>query len=569
MGKNQGAEWHSMWAELTTAVSAHARHCAEGLYRAVSKGALQRMEREAAGCSGLRDHDEQLYVHCTRLLEAYKETVGLYERYRVIIITPNVKEIMDGIVTVLLSRLREFDESTNGINPITEEKNAIIAKTIDSYVRVCGRLWKSFAEYELPKVCLRWLAKDLNKDVIEEAVKGFCFPTLYEAYRNGLTQCRTQLNDLNQRKQVQRYWGLMTDELEILATIIRIQVQALESEIEESGPREQRAIQQILTVLREAYQHFGRAEESIDEAFRQLIIREPEQFEEFEAYLISRMIHKGIEEQLQDEVRRFREVLEREADILLSQYTRTFAKSIYKFQRMVNDEVMLAEEMAGAFARMRNEWPEGGEDENGDILRGVAETMEIKIEGLRESSRELHEDCRQTINSFAAQRREPEESVYDTVWQLWLEDPDEFGEASREIPYFTELGQHYEKISAQCASALEKKLLKFKRETVLYEVSTYEEIILYSVSRLRQDESLNEAVAIADETLRVLEILLKKNNIQVIRPQPHDFFNAKEHEVLMAENSPDFKKGEIIKLMNSGYRQKDTVILRANVIAAR
>jgi len=112
-------------------------------------------------------------------------------------------------------------------------------------------------------------------------------------------------------------------------------------------------------------------------------------------------------------------------------------------------------------------------------------------------------------------------------------------------------------------------LLKFKRETVLYEVSTYEEILLYSVSRLRLDEAHEAAVATADETLHMLEILLKKNNIQVIRPQPHDTFNAKEHEVLMAENSPDFKKGEIIKLMNSGYRQKDTVILRANVIAAR
>ena len=37
----------------------------------------------------------------------------------------------------------------------------------------------------------------------------------------------------------------------------------------------------------------------------------------------------------------------------------------------------------------------------------------------------------------------------------------------------------------------------------------------------------------------------------------------------MAESNADFKKGEIVKLMNSGYRQNGAVILRANVIAAR
>jgi len=46
-------------------------------------------------------------------------------------------------------------------------------------------------------------------------------------------------------------------------------------------------------------------------------------------------------------------------------------------------------------------------------------------------------------------------------------------------------------------------------------------------------------------------------------------FNPKEHEVLMAESNADFKKGEIVKVMNSGYRRKDLILLRANVIAAR
>ena len=64
-------------------------------------------------------------------------------------------------------------------------------------------------------------------------------------------------------------------------------------------------------------------------------------------------------------------------------------------------------------------------------------------------------------------------------------------------------------------------------------------------------------------------MLLKKNNIDLIRPTPHEMFNPKEHEILMAETLSDFKKGEIVKLMNSGYRQRETVLMRANVIVAR
>ncbi len=57
--------------------------------------------------------------------------------------------------------------------------------------------------------------------------------------------------------------------------------------------------------------------------------------------------------------------------------------------------------------------------------------------------------------------------------------------------------------------------------------------------------------------------------VDIIAPKPHDIFNGKEHEVIMAEKNNDFKKGEIIKLINSGYKNKNYIILRANVIAAK
>jgi molecular chaperone GrpE (heat shock protein) len=100
---------------------------------------------------------------------------------------------------------------------------------------------------------------------------------------------------------------------------------------------------------------------------------------------------------------------------------------------------------------------------------------------------------------------------------------------------------------------------------------TFEEILTHSVSRLK--ESANEAVtriaARLRDTYGALEVLLRKNNITPIRPAPRDIFNGKEHEVLVAEKQDGFAKGEIIKLLGSGYRYNGQVLMRANVIAAR
>ena len=46
-------------------------------------------------------------------------------------------------------------------------------------------------------------------------------------------------------------------------------------------------------------------------------------------------------------------------------------------------------------------------------------------------------------------------------------------------------------------------------------------------------------------------------------------FNGREHEVLMAEVKEGFKKGEIIKTLNKGYRFNDQIILKANVVACK
>ena len=133
--------------------------------------------------------------------------------------------------------------------------------------------------------------------------------------------------------------------------------------------------------------------------------------------------------------------------------------------------------------------------------------------------------------------------------------------------YSSQLAKHI----LNASTKIEKASFRFKKETLLYEISTFEEILYHSVSRLRESPMPCIAVAVnmLDETFAKLETLLTEYSIAVIRPAAHEPFNGREHEVLIAEETEGFAKGEIVKVMTSGYKYKDQVILRANVIAAR
>lgn len=506
------------------------------------RAVLAKMSEESEKLSRLGKSDEEIYTHCARLMSSYSETISLYEQFRREIVSPEVVEIIDGIITVLVSRLREFEDisESGSDNPITEEKQAIISRAL---VRM------------------------------EDSITG-ALPTsesLYESYISHLNECRSQLNDLNNRGKLQLYLALMEDEWEILSTIIKIQVGVLEMAVSHAidGALEKIAVHKILSILREAYQHFGRACTEVSAVFHHLDVAadewKPEPYEKFEAFVSEQSERAGAHD---PRLATLKAELDQEVDAIFGRLKLDFFKLIYRFRRMVNDDLMLAAEMTDIFIKLSEFWPESDtEGEGADILRGIAETVEIKIEGLRESSGQIKTDAFGLIQEFSdthdiAPTDDEKSEAKAFAWREWDQEPDS-------LPIFTERSQNLAKESARFQEILEKRLAKFKREILLYEVSTYEEIIFYSVSRLRESGGFDEAVNLAADTMQNLEILLKKNNIEVIRPAPHEPFNPKEHEVLMAEPSPDFNKGEIVKLMNSGYRQHNTILLRANVIAAR
>ena len=216
-----------------------------------------------------------------------------------------------------------------------------------------------------------------------------------------------------------------------------------------------------------------------------------------------------------------------------------------------------------------------------EILNGIAETLEIKVESLTESLQFFSENSTNLMSSIATGLPVlSEENLTAAAGQMqaaWCAAPpateeiaDFLAECISLDAFASYAGQFAKHIEASSAK-IQKASFRFKKETLLYEISTYEEILYHSVSRLRESPlpHIAAAVSLLDETFSALETLLTNNGITVIRPAPHEPFNGREHEVLLAEEAEGFAKGGIIKVMTSGYKFEDQVILRANVIAAR
>jgi len=418
-------------------------------------------------------------------------------------------------------------------------------------------------------------------------------PKAYNIFQEGLRLCLASLNDLHSRKAAGLYTELIEREWEELGNIIKVQVLAVESAtIETIAPTDTDklpTVYRILDMLREAYQHMG----PTIGAFQKLLSSPPlpateVTYNEFAQNMNSAMTLPKSDSLPDND---FFTLLKDEAIALLDQGQLT--KTAYQMQKAASDEKFLAEGIKKAFAdlyeRLQAEAKPATTSTNNpelelqyNIVTGITETIEIKIESLADCLQTFDEDEQNLLRSFSEEKiiiTDEDKNLIETALQsAWLKSPpaaetdiDNFFEAFAENEILAACNGRIQKKIDNYLNKTEKLTFQFKKEVLLYEICTYEEILTHSVSRLRESSS-TEIRAISnllDMTYTNLEILLKKNNIMPIRPATHEMFNAFLHDVLVAEKHEDFAKGEIIKILNTGYMQKEKVILRANVIAAR
>lgn len=110
-----------------------------------------------------------------------------------------------------------------------------------------------------------------------------------------------------------------------------------------------------------------------------------------------------------------------------------------------------------------------------------------------------------------------------------------------------------------------------RNDLLFFEIRSFDEIVKLSLNKFIECEQSNEHVVVK-ELVRVYKQsrkALNRSDILFIEPEPHEKFDGKLHEVLMAKEEEGYGKGEIIKCQGIGYVKDDYVIMRANVIAAK
>lgn len=529
------------------------------MFEPLKRAACDQMVADAVRFSRLGSSDEGLYTHLVELMAVYRRVEELATGCQPG--NPAIKALVMGICEVLTSRVRQFDEVNEPENPITAEKNEIIGQGVALVSKQADDQVRRFASLQ------EGISPGWHGEIHE----------LFSHYNDGLKFCLARLDDIRVRKAAKLYMELIEKEWEELGNIIN--VPALEEAKSES------ITIVILDALREAHQQTG----LVIEAFQKLLLLPPafpapgRPFDEFEAVINEAL---GGSTPSIGAAQEFLSALTDEITALFEGLNMEYMKAAYRLKRTISEAVLLAEEVAAVFGETLKNLPDvsleaAAEPTERDILSGISETIEIKISSLKESTQDFNRQGLDMVRALTAETASPSDeeltAVLGEAKTMWTSSPPE----ENGIDSFFDMALHGEAF-ALCHECISKRIseyfenakktkLRFKQEVLLYEVCTYEEILIHSVSRLRTsaNQPVADAAALLDKTFRDLEIILKKNNITVIKPEPHQPFDAKEHEVLVAEKQDGFERGEIIKLVTAGYRQDDQIILRANVIAAR
>ena len=517
----------------------------------------------AARFARLGNSDEDIYNSLVSLMDVYRRVITLSGEIESD--CPTVCVLLAGICEVLNSRLREFEdmgEASDDIdNPVTIEKCAIVnraAAELDAHIAaMCDKLIEKLQAENA------WIEVRFGSQTIEDIIAESCLPEMYAHFQEGLRLCLAELDDLHLRKVAGLYTGFMEREWEELGNIIKVQIQALESASSEELP----TVHCILNVLREAYQYLGPVIDELQQLLNAQTARHPGlTFEEFSNVITIERVSEPAEDSP------FFTLLSDEVKLMFDQVQTPHPQTICHAQCQIGANKILAEEIMDAFEKIKGLLPELEDTTEAAILNGIAETIEIKIESLAESIKSFGEEGSDIVCNFSEKRVTATDQELQTAQEearrSWLTSPPANFE---DLPQFKAFQNRVQKHAASFTEKVEKFTFRFKKEVLLYEICTYEEILIHSVSRLRDSDNpeIAAVAALLDGVYVSLEVLLGKNNIEVIRPVPHDAFNAFEHDVLVAETMDGFKKGEIIKMLNTGYKQLDKVILRANVIAAR
>ena len=471
---------------------------------------------------------------------------------------------LSGITSVLKSQVSFFGEDKDvEINPIYTEKKTIITKYIDN-------VYKSIDNFNNIDIFNNSIdIKDIKQYFIDEIIKY-----IMDSYKTNLIDCFNAINDIENRKEIKYFNDVLEEEREILASIIKLQIKALEDLCKDET--EKASIESLLNPIIETYQQTGKSFELLNEKIK-TINRGIDIDFETDSKEIEQVIYNIYKEVKLPEDEYKQKILE-----IFEQYLLNLKENIILEQREnidlakshIENSLNLSNNIKNMFNQISQYINDNREYyKNSDlynIIDGIYESISIKVDNIQEKQDEvfLNKDkiYLDIDNNLDQIKNLNIEYAFNTIYDSLKNDfnLDQIKNHINTKSIVSSLEKLY--------SPYIKKIDEFIKNTILFEISTFQEIMYYSVVRLREceDEKIKDFTKYIDNMEYKIENTLIENSILPIKPNPHDMFDPKEHEVLLAEKNEQFLKGQIIKVVNYGYKKKDKGIMkRATIIAAK
>ncbi len=494
-------------------------------------------------------YNEKIYDYYKMVIGYYKSAVKVYSLKRNEILSEEVKEIADGIIDILECQINKFNEmiekTEKQSNPIVKEKEKIIDENFKLFSKDIILIYEK-------------MKREFNNFNIDNY-----FENIYKLYFFSVKGCFIRLNDIASRKVANTYYEALKEEMEALSVIIKVQANVLERKLQYM--EEELIVQSVLMNLREGYQHLSKQIDEMEKGFKETVVYEKfiEKYnEDFKNKILSCL--KRADKKSENSKKRF-EYCNSVFISMLKEYSEEI-RNIERIKTDIDEISFFGEKIVSKFQFLYDDWKINAgnysETDFYDIISGIAETVDIKIQNIQENVLEFLQKATVLTSEISNNEK------YDRIFLLFEKYDGSLEETINEI--FFEINMLIDKYGNVCKKT-KKLILGLQKDCILFEISTFEEIMNYSVSRMRNSKNLyvEAFVQNIDFVFGELKQVLSVVGVDIIAPKPHDIFNGKEHEVIMAEKNNDFKKGEIIKLINSGYKNKNYIILRANVIAAK
>ncbi|MDR1559890.1 MAG: nucleotide exchange factor GrpE [Clostridiales bacterium] len=583
---------------------------AGSLLRSVKFRVMDRVIGLAGKHARLSGYDDEMFTSCKRLMGFYSRAISLYERCGAALNTYSVKNLILGICEVLNSRLNMFESQLSGNeeNPVAIERIKLLSTGVAYFMFSFNESEKAYqnADLRASELAARFTPDYFNTYIegIQDDILESFVERNYAAYSKAVQACLLGLNNLQNRKVLSYYYTLLIGESEVLS-FVAVHAAAVEHELSRGAgdPIEADISKAFLSVVNEARSFYYMDCRNLIAVFEETgnyVPPEPESMESLrgacgEMLANSRLIaakdYTETAEKYEADAKLVTACFEKSADLFIGGIISRVGISsmLEEAGRGISEKTdgvrRTAEAVASVFARQVSFYREHSEylsvlNEN-SIISGINETLIIKAEILAENTEAFDERRQAAVNSLLGreipmndkERGRLLDELFPVLRDKCFNKPgmDAFYTAAAETE---PVGAYRRRISDLCQreeEKAEKEIKRFLKDSVLYEISTFEEILQYSVTRLRgsDNDCVNYYIDLIDENAGIIETALKKIGVTMIRPKPRDSFNGREHEVLMAEPAEGFAKGEIIKCITSGYRFNDQILIRANIIAAK